>query len=141
MIKKLVIGGAAAGLLATLLFGRDAFSYLSTSVGWVKGSVKNSVPIEFEIERARNMIQELGPDIRNNMHAIAEEEVQVERLRERIGGLEGKLKPRQKLDMVITRANGRKQTVKLQSRIDTQDEVEYFQNGGILQFVLRQLAA
>jgi len=43
--------------------------------------------------------------------------------------------------MVITRANGRKQTVKLQSRIDTQDEVEYFQNGGILQFVLRQLAA
>ena len=58
-----------------------------------------------------------------------------------IKGLEGKLKPRQKLDMVITRANGRKQTVKLQSRIDTQDEVEYFQNGGILQFVLRQLAA
>ena len=37
-----------------------------------------------------------------------------------IKGLEGKLKPRQKLDMVITRANGRKQTVKLQSRIDTQ---------------------
>ena len=95
MIKKLVIGGAAAGLLATLLFGRDAFSYVSTSVGWVKGSVKNSVPIEFEIERARNMIQELGPDIRNNMHAIAEEEVQVERLRERIGGLEGKLKREQ----------------------------------------------
>ena len=58
-----------------------------------------------------------------------------------IKGLEGKLKPRQKLDMVITRANGKKQTVKLQSRIDTQDEVEYFQNGGILQFVLRQLAA
>lgn len=58
-----------------------------------------------------------------------------------IQGLDGKIKPRQKFTMVITRKNGKKQKVNLLSRIDTADEVDYFQNGGILQYVLRQLAA
>jgi aconitate hydratase len=51
------------------------------------------------------------------------------------------VKARAKYDMVITDAKGKSRTVKLQSRIDTADEVEYFLNGGILQYVLRQLAA
>ena len=58
-----------------------------------------------------------------------------------IKGLDGKIKARAKYDMVITSAKGKSRTVKLQSRIDTADEVEYFLNGGILQYVLRQLAA
>jgi aconitate hydratase len=58
-----------------------------------------------------------------------------------IKGLDGKVKARAKYDMVITDAKGKSRTVKLQSRIDTADEVEYFLNGGILQYVLRQLAA
>ena len=52
-----------------------------------------------------------------------------------------KLKPRQKIQMVIERAKGRKTKVNLLSRIDTQNETEYFRSGGILQYVLRQLAA
>ena len=58
-----------------------------------------------------------------------------------IKGLDGKVKARAKYEMVITNAKGKSRTVKLQSRIDTADEVEYFLNGGILQYVLRQLAA
>ncbi len=58
-----------------------------------------------------------------------------------IEGLDGTIKPRQKFTMVITRKNGKKQKVELLGRIDTADEVDYFQSGGILQFVLRQLAA
>ena len=57
-----------------------------------------------------------------------------------IEGLD-KLKPRQKIQMVIERAKGRKTKVNLLSRIDTQNETEYFRSGGILQYVLRQLAA
>jgi aconitate hydratase len=34
-----------------------------------------------------------------------------------------------------------KRTVRLTCRIDTLDELEYFRNGGILSYVLRQLAA
>ena len=37
--------------------------------------------------------------------------------------------------------SGALQRVPLTCRIDTLDELEYFKNGGILQYVLRQLAA
>ncbi len=52
-----------------------------------------------------------------------------------------KIKPRQKINMTITRKGGQQKIVKLLSRIDTQDEVDYFLSGGILQHVLRGLAA
>ncbi len=91
MIRKSIIGGAVAVLLAGLLFGRDAWSYVSTSAGWVKDSVKSSVPMEFEIERARTMIKNLVPDIQKNMHVIAKEEVEVERLAKQITAHEEKL--------------------------------------------------
>ncbi len=49
--------------------------------------------------------------------------------------------PRQKTDAEITYADGRKQMISLICRIDTLDELDYFRNGGILQYVLRNLAA
>ncbi|HRO49677.1 MAG TPA: aconitate hydratase AcnA [Hyphomicrobium sp.] len=55
-------------------------------------------------------------------------------------GLAG-LKPRQIVDAVITKADGSQTTVPLVCRIDTLDEIEYFKNGGILSYVLRNLAA
>ena len=58
-----------------------------------------------------------------------------------IRGLAGDLKPRQKLVAEITSADGTVQNVPLVCRIDTLDELEYFRNGGILHYVLRQLAA
>ncbi len=58
-----------------------------------------------------------------------------------IHGLEGDLKPRQRLTAEITMADGTVQKVPLICRIDTLDELEYFRSGGILQYVLRQLAA
>ena len=58
-----------------------------------------------------------------------------------IRGIAGDLKPRQKLDAEITYADGRKTSVPLTCRIDTLDELEYFRHGGILHYVLRQLAA
>jgi len=58
-----------------------------------------------------------------------------------IHGLSEGLRPRQKLSAEITFAGGRKQNVPLLCRIDTLDELEYFKNGGILHYVLRQLAA
>jgi len=57
-----------------------------------------------------------------------------------IPGLEQGLKPRQKLALHITRADGSALEVPVMSRIDTLDEIEYFQNGGILHYVLRGLA-
>lgn len=49
------------------------------------------------------------------------------------------VKPRSHLNCKITRANGKTETVKLLCRIDTVDELAYFNNGGILHYVLRKL--
>ena len=56
-------------------------------------------------------------------------------------GLEGNIRPQQEVTLVIHRANGSKQEVKVLLRIDTPIEVDYYKHGGILPFVLRQLLA
>ncbi|HZW13615.1 MAG TPA: aconitate hydratase AcnA [Noviherbaspirillum sp.] len=56
-------------------------------------------------------------------------------------GIEGDIKPQQRVKLVITRADGSKQDVNLLLRIDTPIEVDYYKHGGILPFVLRQLLA
>jgi len=58
-----------------------------------------------------------------------------------IRGLHGDLKPRQRMIAEIVAADGGLKRVPLICRIDTYDELEYFKNGGILQYVLRHLAA
>jgi len=55
-------------------------------------------------------------------------------------GLAGGIKPRMTLTLVIHRQNGQSENVPVLCRIETQDEVDYFRHGGILQYVLRGLA-
>lgn len=56
-------------------------------------------------------------------------------------GLDGEISPRMSVQFRIVRADGSEGTVTLECRIDTMNELEYYKNGGILQFVLRQLLA
>ncbi len=58
-----------------------------------------------------------------------------------IRGLHGDLKPHQRLQAEIVAADGGLKRVPVICRIDTADELDYFRNGGILQYVLRRLAA
>lgn len=51
------------------------------------------------------------------------------------------IEPRQTMTAAITFADGTTKNVDLLCRIDTQDEVDYFNNGGILPYVLRDLTA
>ncbi len=51
------------------------------------------------------------------------------------------LKPRQTVEVTVTRADGTTGTFQALCRIDTINELEYFLNGGILHYVLRNLAA
>ncbi len=57
-----------------------------------------------------------------------------------IHGLQETLTPRQTLEAEIVFPDGSIKTIPLLARIDTLDELEYFRNGGILPYVLRQLA-
>nr|WP_295669772.1 aconitate hydratase AcnA [Sphingomonas sp.] len=51
------------------------------------------------------------------------------------------IRPRQDVTVALTRADGSTSTFETKCRIDTVNELEYFLNGGILQYVLRKLAA
>ena len=51
------------------------------------------------------------------------------------------LKPRQDVKVKVTRDSGEELTVTARCRIDTYNELEYFNAGGILSYVLRRLAA
>ena len=51
------------------------------------------------------------------------------------------VKPREVMTITITRADGSTLPVPVLCRIDTLDELEYFKSGGILHYVLRNLAA
>ena len=51
------------------------------------------------------------------------------------------LSPRKQIAMRFTRADGSAHETPLLVRIDTEDELDYFRNGGILHYVLRRLAA
>ncbi len=57
-----------------------------------------------------------------------------------ITGLEsGTIRPQQDVTLVIRRANGETEETPVTLRIDTPIEVDYYQHGGILPYVLRQL--
>lgn len=87
MLKKIVVVGAAVVLLG-FLFGR---SHIRTAVGMAKQAVKDNVPVQFEIKRAREMIKGLVPEIEKNMHVIAREETEVAKLEKQVANSENQL--------------------------------------------------
>ncbi|MDR3456979.1 MAG: aconitate hydratase [Verrucomicrobiae bacterium] len=58
-----------------------------------------------------------------------------------IVGLDANIKPQQDLTLKITRKDGAVENVNVRCRIDTPIEIDYYQHGGILPYVLRQLVA
>jgi len=56
-------------------------------------------------------------------------------------GLTAAIKPQQDLNLKITRRDGTVENVAVRCRIDTPIEIEYYQHGGILPYVLRQIVA
>jgi len=85
MIIKLVkygaIAGAGAVVIGGLLFGKDLASYVHSSARSVQDSIKDSVPVEFELRRARDMVEQIIPELHANIRLIAQEEVEIAALK------------------------------------------------------------
>ncbi|WP_417456264.1 aconitate hydratase AcnA [Kordiimonas sp.] len=58
-----------------------------------------------------------------------------------ITGIEGSISPRQDVSVTINYVDGTSKSITVLCRIDTENEVDYYKNGGILHYVLRRLAA
>jgi len=125
ILKKAIIGVAAAAVLSTLVFGRDVVSYVKTFGCSARDAIKSEVPIEFEIQRARDMVGNLIPDIRRCMHVIAEEEVNVEGLTKDIAKAETEMNKQKDEILALRRdVDQGKQTYQYASRVYTSNEVK-----------------
>ena len=85
IIKYGIAGTAGIFLVSGLFFGRDAVSYLSSSARSVQTAVKDAVPVEFELQRARDMLENIIPEVQANVRLIAQEEVQIASLKDELG--------------------------------------------------------
>ncbi|MFZ5577351.1 MAG: aconitate hydratase AcnA [Pseudomonadota bacterium] len=146
--KKMFIYDAAMQYIAdgtpTVIFAGEEYGTGSSRDWAAKGTqllgVKAVVARSFERIHRSNLVgmgvlplQFLGNDSWESLGIKGDETFAIE--------LGDSLRPQQDAMLVITRADGSKQEVKLKLRIDTPIEVDYYQHGGILPFVLRQLLA
>ena len=80
-LKIGVLGTVGLGMAGGLIFGKDVVSYVRSSAKSVRAVVKDSVPIEFELRRARDLVEEIIPEMHANIRLIAQEEVEVAALK------------------------------------------------------------
>jgi chromosome segregation ATPase len=102
VVKKVVLGSLVALGVGGFVLGKDLWSYVRTGAHSVRQAVKAEVPVEFEIERARNLVDRLIPDIRQCMHVIAEQQVEVEHLSQEIARRDDEIR-QQKAEMLALR--------------------------------------
>ena len=91
MLKKFLLGSTLLVGGGALLAGTSAFSYVKTGYHSVRDSIKEQIPIEVEIKRARDMIADLKPEIAENLKQIAREEVEVSKLQREVSGKQSSL--------------------------------------------------
>jgi len=77
--EMLAIGALLVGLLS--LFGSRLATFFQRAAGTAQNSVRDFLPLEVEIERARGLVTSLVPVIRRNHEVIVREQVEIEGLR------------------------------------------------------------
>ena len=146
--EKMFIYDAAMKYMAagtpTVIFGGEEYGTGSSRDWAAKGTmllgVKAVIARSFERIHRSNLVgmgvlplQFRGTDSWQTLGLVGSELIDIE--------LAAEIAPQQQATLVISRADGKVQRVALTLRIDTPIEVDYYQHGGILPFVLRQLLA
>jgi len=91
MIKKSLLGAALGAGTLFLVFGTSAPSYVKTAFHKVRQNVKESVDPQFEIDRARQDIENLSPMFDQNKETLARAEVEAENLESEVGTMQANL--------------------------------------------------
>jgi len=124
MMKKGLLGAAVLAGTSYLVFGTSAPSYFKTAFVKTRHAVKGAVPIQFEIDRAKEEIANLEPAILNNREELARAEVDVEHLEREVATVRTNL-DKEKLAMVALRESLSTGDLKLAGRVSyTADEVK-----------------
>jgi aconitate hydratase len=127
-----------------VIFGGEQYGAGSSRDWAAKGTallgVKAVIAESFERIHRSNLVgmgvipfEFTGGDSRKSLGLTGEESVSIK-------GLEGDIKPLGEVPCVITYPNGDQKEIRIKCRIDTEVEIEYIENGGVLHYVLRNLA-
>jgi predicted nucleic acid-binding Zn-ribbon protein len=84
LIKVGVLGALGLAVAGGLVFGRDLGSYASSAARSVTTSVRGTVPIDFELRRARDLVNDILPEMQANVRLIAQQEVEIDGLKDEI---------------------------------------------------------
>ncbi len=91
MIKKGVLSAALGAGALYAAFGTSAPGYVRTAFHNFRHSVKHNVPVQFEIDNARNEINRLEPAIRDNIENLARATVDAEHLERQVVEIRGNM--------------------------------------------------
>ncbi|HMB95527.1 MAG TPA: hypothetical protein VKK61_05770 [Tepidisphaeraceae bacterium] len=80
----MVLSTAGTLLAGGVIFGHDLYSYVSSSAHSIQLAVKDSVPIEFQLRRARDLVGDIVPEMQANIKLIAQQEVEIASLKDDI---------------------------------------------------------
>ncbi|MBV7378359.1 aconitate hydratase AcnA [Maritimibacter dapengensis] len=127
-----------------VVFGGEQYGAGSSRDWAAKGTnllgVKAVIAESFERIHRSNLVgmgvipfEFTGGDTRKSLELTGEESVS-------ISGLAGDLKPLSEVPCTITYKDGSTKEITLKCRIDTAVEIDYVKNGGVLHYVLRNLA-
>jgi F0F1-type ATP synthase delta subunit len=84
LMKLGVLSLAGAAVLGAVVFGSDVCSYATSGARSIRSSVTDTVPVEFQLRRARDLVDDIVPEMHANIRIIAQQEVEIAALREDI---------------------------------------------------------
>lgn len=87
MLKKAALIGGGAILAVALLFGGAVVPYAKSSLHKLRTRVNHAIPLEVQLDAARQQVSDIGPEIREMVHKVATEKVAISRLQDEINGL------------------------------------------------------
>ena len=80
-LKRLTLGGLGLALIGGLVFGSNLIPYGQTALNNVRQAAEDHIPVEMKIQTAQTQLAKIGPEIKNMVHQIAKEQVQINRLK------------------------------------------------------------
>ncbi len=80
-LKRLTVGALGVAMVGGLLFGSNLVPYAQTAFNNLRTTAQSSVSVPFQIDAAKGQLAKIGPEIKNMVHQIAKEQVQVNRLK------------------------------------------------------------
>jgi chromosome segregation ATPase len=91
VVKKGLLGAALAAGALYLAFGTSAPSYVRTAFHKVRGHAHSAVPVQFEIDRAREEVRRLEGPMKDALEVYARTEVEIKWLKDEIATVNGNL--------------------------------------------------